>query len=63
MKRGMKSGIARMENSADALPRSSRRALILSIDQPLRTQENFENFTVDSQLELIRLPLSLALFP
>jgi hypothetical protein len=62
IKRGMKSGIARMENSTDALPRSSRRAFFLLVDQPLITREKFENFTVDSQLALIHLPLFLALF-
>jgi len=63
MKRGIKSGIARMENSADALPRSSRRTLILEINQRLSTREVFENFTADSQPALIHLLLFPALFP
>jgi hypothetical protein len=52
-----------MENSADALPRSSRRTLILEINQRLSTREVFENFTADSQPALIHLLLFPALFP
>jgi len=63
MKSGMKSGIARIENSTDALPRSSSGVLNILINQLPRIRGILEIFTVDSQPTLIHLPLFLALFP